>query len=220
MTERDEVLGEVAARLVAAAPGHPLRVAIDGICGAGKTTFAVDLADRLRRLGRPVIHVDSDGFHAVRAIRYRQGRDSARGYYEDAYDLDAVRALVLAPLGPGGSHRYAEHVHDLETDEVAPRFATAPADAIVLFAATFVQRVALRDCWDEVIWLEVPPAVAEERGVARDAAALGGETAAREAHAMRYSAACAIYVAEEQPGERASIVVEHTDPARPTITRS
>jgi putative protein kinase ArgK-like GTPase of G3E family len=38
--ETRTVLFEVAGRLCARDPGHPLRVGIDGVCGAGKTTFA------------------------------------------------------------------------------------------------------------------------------------------------------------------------------------
>jgi uridine kinase len=217
--ERTEVLQRIADRLVRADPGHPLRVGIDGVCGAGKTTFARELAAALAGAGRPVVDLDSDGFHHVRAVRRRRTGDPARGYYEDAYDLDALRDLVLRPLGPGGSRRYAEHVHDLATDVVAPRFAEAREDAIVLFAATFVQRGDLRDDWDEVIWLDVPEAVATARGVARDAPALGGTEAAEAAYASRYAAACRIYVAEEGPRDRASIVVDHTDPQHPAVTR-
>jgi uridine kinase len=217
--DRADLLDRVAERLASRRLDHPLRVGIDGVCGSGKTTFARDLAAALEASGRSVIDIDSDGFHHVRAIRYRQGRESARGYYEDAYDLDALRELVLLPLGPGGSLRYAEHVHDLATDEVAQRFADAPADAIVLFAATFVQRGALRDAWDEVIWLDVPEAVATARGVARDAAALGGAEAAEAAYVSRYMAACRIYLDEETPRDRASIVLDHADPERPGIMR-
>ena len=213
--ERDELLDRMAARLTSRHLDHPLRVGIDGVCGAGKTTFARDLAHRLSA----AVVVDSDGFHHVRERRYRQGRESARGYYEDAYDLESVRDLVLLPLGAGGSRRYAEHLHDLATDEVAPRFATAAPGAVVLFAATFIQRGALRDDWDEVVWLDVPEAVATARGVARDAEALGGADAAEAAYASRYSAACRIYLDEQTPRDRASIVIDHTDPGRPEITR-
>jgi uridine kinase len=75
----------------------------------------------------------------VREIRHRRGRDSARGYYDDAFDFESLRRLTLDPLGPGGSLMYAARLHDLETDELAPRFAEAPADAIVVFDETFLQ---------------------------------------------------------------------------------
>jgi uridine kinase len=41
-----------------------------------------ELVSAIAMRGRPAVHLDSDGFHNPRDIRYRQGRDSARGYYE------------------------------------------------------------------------------------------------------------------------------------------
>lgn len=217
-SERAEVIDRVAAHLNGRLPGHPLRVGIDGVCGVGKSTFAEDLAAVIEAMGRPVVLVDSDGFHHVRTRRYRQGRDSARGYYDDAYDFDTLASQVLEPLGPGGSRQYAVRVHDLATDVVIPdETAEAPADAVVVFAATFIQRDQLRALWDEVIYLHADETAAIERGVARDATALGGDESARAAYDSRYMAACRIYVDEQRPMERASIVLDHTDPASPEI---
>jgi uridine kinase len=217
--ERNDLLRRLAANLATRDPGHPLRVGIDGPSGVGKTTFAKDLAGATRTLGRPVVRIDSDGFHHVRAIRYRQGRDSARGYYEDAYDFGSLRDLVLVPLGPGGSRRFATKVHDLATDAVVREEAEAPEDAVVLFDATFLQHGALRDHWDEVIYLDAPEATAQARGVKRDASALGGADAARLAYESRYTAAFRMYLAEERPAERAGIVIDHADPRSPEVRR-
>lgn len=201
----------VLAHLLALDLGRPVRVGIDGWCGAGKTTLARRLAAELEGSGRPAVHVDSDGFHHVRERRYRQGRDSARGYYEDAYDVEALADRVLRPLGPGGDRTIATAVHDLATDELLhDRTTTVPADAVVLFAATFIQRGALRELWDEVVWVDTDEETATARGIARDVGALGGTDRARAAYEQRYGAACRIYVAEERPRERASIILDPT----------
>lgn len=217
---RPVLLRHLAERLVAARADHPLRVAVDGICGSGKSTFAVDLVDAVRAAGAPALHVDSDGFHHVRAVRRRNTDDEARGYYDDAYDLDALATQVLRPLGPGGSRRFATTVHDLVTDEIITgAHAEAPADAVVVVGCTFLQRGELRELWDEAIYLDVPRPVALGRGITRDRDALGGEETARLAYERRYLAACDLYLAEERPAERASIVVEHSDPQRPVLVR-
>jgi uridine kinase len=150
--QRARVLNLIARRLLARQSGHPLRVGVDGICGAGKSTFARELRAVLSEEGRPVVLVDSDGFHHARERRHRQGRDSARGYYEDAYDFDSLIDKVLRPLGPGGSGQYAVRVHDLTSDSVVEDWAVAPPDAVVLFDATFIQRGRVRELWDEVIY--------------------------------------------------------------------
>jgi len=51
-----------------------VRVGIDGVDGAGKTTFADALATTLQQQGRPVVRVSVDDFHHPRAIRYARGR--------------------------------------------------------------------------------------------------------------------------------------------------
>lgn len=200
---RDELLGH----LLALDLGHPVRVGVDGWCGAGKTTLARWLVAELERAGRPALHVDSDGFHHVRERRHRHGRESARGYYEDAYDLDAVAERVLRPSGPGGDRVVATKVHDLASDAVVDETTTVPDDAVVVFAATFVQRGDLRELWDEVVWVDTDEATATARGIARDAAAMGGVEAARAAYERRYRAAFELYVEEQRPRERASIIV-------------
>ncbi len=220
MSGRREVLEAVADHVARLDLGHPVRVGIDGVCGAGKTTFARELASVVRAVGRPVIHLDSDGFHHVRDRRRRNAADPARGYYEDAYDLDAVASRVLRPLGPGGDRRYAAAVHDLASDQVLDiDDLVADPDAVVLLDMTFLQRGALRELWDEVVFLDVDHVVATDRGVRRDASALGGIEAARSAWERRYMAACQIYLAEEDPAARASVVIEHSHPQDPVLKR-
>jgi uridine kinase len=217
---RARVLAHLAARFAGARPGHPLRVGIDGVCGSGKSTFAGDLTGVLTARGVPAVHLDSDGFHHVRAVRYRQGRDSARGYYEDAYDFAALADRVLRPLGPGGSLTYATKVHDMATDETfADAVARAEPAAVVVFDCTFLQRGALRELWDEVVYLDVDREVATRRGVERDADRMGGRGVAQAAFERRYMAACDLYVREERPAERASVVIGHDDPIRPVLVR-
>lgn len=181
--------------------------------------MARELVDRISALGRPAVHIDSDGFHHPRARRYQQGRESARGYYEDAYDFESLIDRVLRPLGPGGTRTYAVQVHDLATDAVLDDVAVAPVDAIVVFDATFIQRDGLGDLWDEVIYVHADPQTALARGVARDGMALGGHSSALAAYEARYMAACRIYLAEQDPRGRASIVIDNSDLNAPVIER-
>lgn len=75
---RRRLLAAVAARVPA--PPHCVRVAVDGVDGVGKSTFAAQLAAALRARGRPVVQVSADGFLHRRAVRHARGRDSPDGF--------------------------------------------------------------------------------------------------------------------------------------------
>ena len=49
-------------------------------------------------------------------IRYAKGKESARGYYEDAHDYTAFKERLLKPLGPDGNLQYETISHNLITD--------------------------------------------------------------------------------------------------------
>jgi uridine kinase len=48
---------------------------------------------------RPVVRVSVDDFHNTQLVRYRQGRDSPEGFWEDSYNYQRLIADVLAPGG-------------------------------------------------------------------------------------------------------------------------
>jgi uridine kinase len=75
-------------------------VGIDGRCASGTTMLANELSAgiRLKEPGLDILRPSVDGFHHPQKHRYRQREFSAGGYYEDAFDYDAVVACVLGPL--------------------------------------------------------------------------------------------------------------------------
>ena len=101
---RAAVLSALADRIAEVSKPHPTRVAIDGPDTAGKTTLADELAVELQHQGREVVRASIDGFHRPRVERYRQGPDSALGYYDDSFDYDRLIQTLLAPphLAPTG----------------------------------------------------------------------------------------------------------------------
>ncbi|MFI8567953.1 hypothetical protein ACIGGF_15485 [Rhodococcus sp. NPDC078407] len=208
MSVGDDMVRDVLSR----PQGHPLRVAIDGVTASGKSTCARWLVDAVAAHGRPAVHVTMDGFHHRRAHRYRQGRASALGYYQDAYDFDALCRHVLIPLGPNDSGSIRRRIIDLATDEpVDDPLEPVPIDAIVVVDGTFLHRPPLPDYWDYTVFVDTPMDVAQARGVARDADALGGEPAAVRAFEQRYHAACRIYLDEVDPRSRATRVLPGID---------
>jgi uridine kinase len=221
-TARAGVIATVAAITAQAAADvdHPLRLAVDGITASGKTTFARELTGVLVGRGLRAEHVTMDGFHHPAAVRHRRGRDSAEGYYGDAYDVTALRARLLDPLGPGGDRRYRTAVIDLATDQPVDAPArVAPDDLVVVLDGSFLQRPELAGAWDLTVFLSCPFELAEERGASRDAALLGGLPAARRRYRVRYHAAGRHYIDTVRPDERAGILIDHADPDSPVMLR-
>jgi uridine kinase len=164
---------------------RPLRVAIDGVDAAGKTTLAAELAPVIADFGRSVIRASIDGFHNPRDVRYRQGTDSPQGYYQDSFNTRAILRELLIPLGPDGDRKYRQSVFDYRSDEpiVAPQSA-APEDAILLFDGIFLMRPAIVTHWDYRIFVDISFGEAIRRGVERDCRQL--EDASREGIKAKY----------------------------------
>jgi uridine kinase len=66
MDQRELVLRQLAECILALHHSHPVRVAIDGVDAAGKTTIANALSPIIACSGRHVIRASIDGFHRPR----------------------------------------------------------------------------------------------------------------------------------------------------------
>ena len=220
-TTRQRVLGEVADRILALRLDHPARVGIDGHSAAGKTTLADELAATLRSTtARPVLRVTIDRFkrHVDRRTRYPAG--SPENYYFEMYDVDAIRDVLLAPLGPGGDRRYRTEIMDLSgRTPVDSGVHIAPDDAILVADGGFLQKPVLSGQWDLLVYLHIEVADVLRRGPARDLAWMDSAEAAAERYRSYYLPGEELYLAEVRPAERADIVIDNRDFAAPRITR-
>jgi len=209
---RGRLIAEVAG-LVPEAAGA-VRVAVDGVDGVGKTTFAAELAGALQAQGRSVVQVSADGFHRVRAERHRRGVCSPEGFWLDSYDHPALIENVLVPLGPGGSRRYRSAVHDVRTDEVLDLpWLSAPAGTVLVLDGLFLHRDELAGYWDFSVFLTAPFAVTAARMAVRD----GTSPDPDHPGMARYVQGQRLYFAACRPWERAGLVIDNSDVARPTL---
>jgi uridine kinase len=216
---RDEMLDQLAHRLMTLQFQHPTRVAVDGVDAAGKTTLADELAAFLIERGRPVIRASIDGFHRLRAERHRQGATSPEGYYADSFDYGALRNVLLGPLGPHGGRRFRRAIFDYRTD--TPSLTDeerAPEDAILLFDGVFLLRPEINELWDYRIFVEVPFAVTVERAILRDSGLFGSAETTRARYQERYIPGQQIYLKCVDPLRRAQAIVQNEDPEHPALT--
>jgi uridine kinase len=214
---RGELLDRLAGAIESAPASHPLRVAVDGPPAAGKTTLADELALLLRSRGREVIRTSAESFQLPRAQRYRRGEFSAEANYHDAFDYDALRRVLLDPLGPGGDRRYQQAVYDLETDTaVSQPAATASRDAVLLLDGVFLLRPELIAQWDLSIFVSVAFEQVLDRARVRDLARLGSAAEVEHRFRTRYIPAQKLYFAAARPADHADIIVHNDDARRPT----
>lgn len=216
---RSDLLEQLAEAIESARAGHPLRVAVDGPPASGKTMLADELAAVLRARSREVIRASIDDFLFPRTQRYRRGQYSAESCYFDAHDRDAIRRVLLDPLGPGGDRRFQTAVYHRETDTTAsPPAATAPADAVLLFDGVFLLRPELIDRWDLSIFVSVTFDRTLERAQARGAALAGLATDTTEIERSwneRYIPSQKLYFTQVHPTDHADIIVNNNELQRP-----
>jgi uridine kinase len=218
--ERTALIDGLAALVCTLRTGR-LRVAVDGLTCAGKTSFGHELGAALRRLGRPTLRAGLDDFkHPWRHAReHGYDRTSGEGYYRNAQDQGAVRRLLLAPMAPSGSGQVVLCAHDPLTGvDHSGTVVRAPDDAVLIVDGVFALRPAYDSCWDLRIWLDVDVELSARRMLVRDQEREGAVEAAR-LHRERYHPGELIYLAEVNPRERADVVVDNTDLARPRLVR-
>lgn len=218
MTRRQETIAKVAARIASVHVPHAVRVAIDGVDAAGKTTLADELAEALRGLGRAVIRASTDGFHNPRKMRRRRGSLSPEGYYEDSFNYPALAGELLQPLGPGGSGMFRRAVFDFRTDEpvVVPMEEVLPG-SVLLLDGVFLLRHELRTHFDFSVFVRASFDVALKRAEQRDLHLFGSVEAVRQRYRERYIPGQELYLRMVQPERWASMVIENNDLTAPRI---
>lgn len=206
-----EVFNVIRLKAISVIKDKPLRIAINGIEGSGKTIFARHLTQYLIDEQYKAVHVSIDGFHHDRAYRYRQGRDSARGYYEDSYDEKAFVEGVLK-RSQNDQPSYTPASHDLDTDKyLASNPINIGPDTFIITDGAYLFKPVYMPYWDLKIYLKTDFETAMKRGARRDEFSLGSYEAAQLKFKHRYHAASKIYQMEVDPDHHADIVIDNTD---------
>lgn len=193
-----------------AAKQKPVRIAINGIEGTGKTVFANKLTKYLQQQQFNAIQVTIDGYHNIKAIRYQQGRDSAKGYFEDAFNEQAFVDKVLL-ASQAAQANYTPAIHDIENEQTVEMQPIAIDDNTILITdGAYLFKPIYRPHWDLKIYLKVSFELAQKRGVARDKAMLGGEAATIAKYKQRYHKASSIYLSQNDVEAIADLVIDNS----------
>lgn len=152
-------------------------IAIDGRSGSGKTSLALDLADRL---GAPILHLERiyPGWHGLA-------------------ETPAIVRALLADLAIGELGRAPQW--DWEADRPGSPLTLRPTAELIIEGVGSGAR-ALRPFLSHLTWLDAPASVRRERALARDGATYEPwwDTWARQEES---------YLAAEWPQQAADVVI-------------
>ncbi|MHA7274670.1 nucleoside/nucleotide kinase family protein [Arthrobacter sp. TMT4-20] len=197
--------------LSAIGPGRRF-VAIDGVDGSGKTSFAANLVSEIQ--DRPVIVIHADNFLNPSAVRHSKGRTSPEGFWEDTYNYAALKNQVFDPLGPKGDGWYSPASYDPAMDrtkQVDPIH--APSEAVVVVEGMFLHRDELNSCWDASVFLDVPFKETATRMAVRN----GSSPDPEHPKMRRYVGGQRLYFAAARPWEQATFLVDNSDFSSPKV---
>ena len=189
----------------------PIRVAINGIEGTGKTIFAGKLSEYLNSENINAKQISIDGFHFNKEVRYKQGRDSAKGYYEDSYDEIAFVEKVLVS-SQSKMPNITKATHDFETDEYLNlKPIEIDNETVLITDGAYLFKPNYRNHWDLKIYLKTSFEIAMKRGIERDKDSLGGINLTKEKYEKRYHKSSRIYLTENEPEKIADIIIDNSD---------
>lgn len=189
----------------------PIRIAVNGIEGAGKTVFSEHFVRFLNSNNFDAKHVSIDGFHYNRQHRYRQGKNSAIGYYQDSYNETAFVEKVLIPSQLQKPY-YISAIHSLETDEyiqLEPTYINN--DTILVTDGAYLFKPIYVNNWDLKIYLKTSFDIALTRGSERDQLKLEGLKNAKELFMQRYHQSSRMYIEEVNPESIADVIIDVSD---------
>jgi uridine kinase len=215
---RDDLIRQLALRISGISCANPVRVAIDGVDAAGKSTLADELVAPLEQLGRPVIRASIDAFHNPVSVRYRRGETSGEAYFRDSFNYPALIEALLHPLGLGGGRQFRRAVFDFRVDApVAAPVETAPDNAVLLFDGVFLLIPELRPYWDYSIFVRAAFEVTVARAQIRDRELFGCSSKTRARYEQRYVPGQRLYLSEVDPERHASVIVNNDDVTSPSL---
>ncbi|WP_246289104.1 kinase [Bacillus haikouensis] len=178
---------------------------IDGLGGAGKTTFAEKLRYELKLANcqASILHIDD--CIVERRERYGTGKEEWYEYYFLQWNIEFLQKGLFQKL-----HQNFDSLtfpfYDHQSGSITEKTINLAYHAIILIEGVFLQREEWRDFFDYMIYIDCPNEMREERVLGRDVY-LGDYQARLDKYRRRYWEAEEYYINEVNPISHADYVV-------------
>ncbi|TMU87048.1 uridine kinase [Bacillus sp. BHET2] len=176
---------------------RPYIIGIDGLGGAGKTTFAKDLKHELEHRDYHVTILHIDDYIVESKKRYGTGFEEWQEYYFFQWDIELIQSELFEKLHQP-KWELTLPFYDQSMDKVVTKQMDIPPSSILVIEGVFVQRKEWKSFYDFTIFIDCPREVRVERVLDRDVY-LGEYGARVEKYERRYWPAEDYYMQNEEP---------------------
>lgn len=217
MDSRSKLILTICEKIMINANNDIFLVGIDGLDGSGKSYIGDEISRTLIDKGISVIRSSTDYFHNPRNVRYKLGKGSPKGYFEDSFNYPKLKELLLNTLKKSNSKfcrtKYFNHKTDSVVNENPIEIKN---NSILIFDGIFLHRKELKDYWDYSIFLNVSRKESLHRCYLRDSS---GSPDIDSPKNTRYVKGQKIYLNKCFPEQIASIVINNENYDLPFIEK-
>ncbi|MEN2766094.1 kinase [Ornithinibacillus xuwenensis] len=183
---------------------RPFIVGIDGLGGAGKTTFVNEMEKGLTNQDCQLVVLHIDDYIVRKNKRYNTGHEEWFEYYYLQWDIKLLAKVFFEKM-----HQDFRNVslplYNNKTDSISLKSTNIRPNSIVLIEGVFLQRIEWRDFFDFVIFIECSRKLRMERVLNRDAY-IGNQKERLSKYQRRYWLGEEHYLKTENPIEKADAI--------------
>lgn len=187
-------------------PTRTIIVGIDGLGGAGKSTFSEVLYKLLNAGNYFVTLLHIDDFIHPRAVRYNANYPEWECYYTLQWRYDYLLSKVIAPIRNGSDLKCEVELYDKDNDTYFLSKIDIPVGSIVIIEGVFLQRQELSDVFDHITYIDIPEDVRLHRVLERDGY-IGNKDQIKAKYNNRYFPAERHYISAYSPSSKANYVI-------------
>lgn len=182
----------------------PFIVGVDGLGGAGKTTFVKKLKGELKDKGHDVITIHLDDHIVESNNRYKTGYEEWHEYYYLQWDIRLLQTELFQTLS-NGKTLIELPLYDNTSDTISIKSVNISPTSIVIMEGVFIQRKEWRDYFNFVIFIDRTDSVRKERVLNRDQY-IGNYHNRLSKYQRRYWIAEEKYIEMVDPKEKADVI--------------